>query len=406
MSRRSGLVVDTKNILQTSRRNMFLMEKDPRKVQNNLSLPTTTRASAPRASSNKASAPKLNLSANISNKLLKNRLAVNKTSLSSICKSNYKYYRSAGFTKKFMGYMFEDTSMDKKLKKEIVIERMRNKMSKIDTKRQLVQNDRDKKKKILSFYRKNYDIKLKNISMPIEKLEDILSAKVTKRKQQKASLTIQTAFRKFIVLKKYKQFVQRRLDAASYIQRVWKRYRMISMVPKAWKKFKNERICRIQKYMRGYIVHKRTFETLSRIKLTTNFEYFGKIKDQLHENSQIKIRYYWLKWKKNVEKRKKAKAKAVAKNKRPKLSNKFNSFKKGSVVYKNPPIANVSPAMHLNSTHKESTPARILTQLESSKKKMSCMTGLNLDSPAIRMDQGDSLSSHKELASNEEEDKE
>jgi len=45
-----------------------------------------------------------------------------------------------------MGYMFEDTSMDKKLKKEIVIERMRNKMSKIDTKRQLVQNDRDKKK--------------------------------------------------------------------------------------------------------------------------------------------------------------------------------------------------------------------------------------------------------------------
>jgi len=70
---------------------------------------------------------------------------------------------------------------------------------------------------------------------------------------------------------------------------------MISMVPKAWRKFKYERLTMIQKYIRGFLAHKKAFRLIHTNKLTSNFDYFDKIRAQLVVNSQIKIRYYWLK---------------------------------------------------------------------------------------------------------------
>lgn len=151
------------------------------------------------------------------------------------------------------------------------------------------------------------------------------------KQQRRAAISIQTAVRVMIARKKYIKIVERRNEAARYIQRIWKRFRLISMVPKAWRKFKYNKLVSIQKYLRGYVVHKRIFNILYEKKLTSTFSYFEKIKAQLRENAQIKIRYYWFRMKRLRKKKEAedAKKKTKGKNKRPSL------VKKGSAVYKN-----------------------------------------------------------------------
>lgn len=126
--------------------------------------------------------------------------------------------------------------------------------------------------------------------VPLDKLEGILSMKATLKKQRAAVLRIQKAVRGFLAKKKYHALLQKRYEAARYIQRIWKRYRMVTMVPKAWRKFKYDRITRVQKFIRGYLVFKRYFTEINDKKLKENFEFFDKIKGNLLLNSQIKIR--------------------------------------------------------------------------------------------------------------------
>ncbi|CAI2366125.1 unnamed protein product [Moneuplotes crassus] len=403
---RTNVICDTKNILQTSRKNLALMKRDPFKVQNkfhnsSMASPSIRKDYSP--ITKLATLPldkrvvdlRVAMKSNrVSQQILKKRLAANKTTLNSMWKSNN---RSGGFTKNFLGRMYQDNSMNKELKRDITLERIQKKMGKIDTQRQLIQNDRYKRQKIIAFYKKNYNIKIKNTDIPIERLEEILCTKVTKQSQSKAALTIQTAFRKYIALKRFKMYIKRRLDAVMYIQRVWKRYRMISMIPKAWRKFKNKRILRIQKFMKGYIVHKRTFETLSKLKLTQNFEYFGQIRHKLYVNSQIKIRYYYLKWKKRIAMKKRASIRSATKNKKLKMTHKFNSFRKGAVVYKNPSIPASPAKLNLNSTQKGSIGSRKMTNLESPTIRPTEVE--NPDSPVIRMNPVGSLSSQKGIDS-------
>lgn len=104
------------------------------------------------------------------------------------------------------------------------------------------------------------------------------------------------------------------------------------MVPKAWKQFKNKKLAIIQKFLRGYSVHKRVLFKLRTNKLKSNFEFFNRIKEGLLSNSQIKIRYYWFKWRKRAQ----IKAKELTKkNNRKGKGGKAKYLKKGSIVYKN-----------------------------------------------------------------------
>ena len=59
--------------------------------------------------------------------ILRKRLSVNKTTLNSMWKQNN---RSNDFTTRFMGCMFQDTSMNKQLKKEIVLVKTKHKIGK------------------------------------------------------------------------------------------------------------------------------------------------------------------------------------------------------------------------------------------------------------------------------------
>jgi hypothetical protein len=218
-----------------------------------------------------------------------------------------------------------------------------------------VRKDEIKKRKVITLYKEKWHVGVRNTDMPVEQLENILSAKATKKQQKHAVIKIQTSFRRHQAQKRYREFVSKRDNAARYIQRVYKRYRMISMVPKAWRKFKNDRITRIQKFIRGYLAYKSVFSERFNTKLKTNFDYFDKIKYQLQENAQIKIRYYWLRKKRLDQERKEQEAK---KKKNGKNNKRGSLVKKNTLINRNPPSPikkqpsklEIQPNKNLNST--------------------------------------------------------
>lgn len=82
------------------------------------------------------------------------------------------------------------------------------------------------------------------------------------------------------------------------ILRAWKRYRMLAMIPKVMKERKKRAITEIQKFIRGFNVYFKSKQLLRQFRLQNNFQYFNKIREQILIDSQIKIRYYWRRYKK------------------------------------------------------------------------------------------------------------
>lgn len=117
-----------------------------------------------------------------------------------------------------------------------------SKMEQIETQRSKYKKDEEKKKHIMTLYKQMWNVKVKNRDMPVKTLENLLSKKASHKQQRRAAVKIQTAVRGMIARLNYKKIVDRRNEAARYLQRIWKRYRMISMVPKAWRKFKYNKI--------------------------------------------------------------------------------------------------------------------------------------------------------------------
>jgi hypothetical protein len=136
---------------------------------------------------------------------------VNQRALSSMWKTNY---RSNNFTTKFMGNMYEDTTMEKVQQREVVIERIKTKMAKVERNRQDLKYEATKKKRILTLYKKKWNVKVKNIDMTVEKLENLLSAKANKKSQRIAVIKIQTSVRRFLAQTKFKAWIKRRLESA------------------------------------------------------------------------------------------------------------------------------------------------------------------------------------------------
>jgi hypothetical protein len=138
-------------------------------------------------------------------------MAVNQRALSSIWKTNN---RSNNFTTKFMGNMYEDTTMEKVQQREVVIERIKTKMAKVERNRQDLKYEATMKKRVLTLYKKKWDVKVKNTDMPVKKLENILSVKANRKRQRIAVIKIQTSARRFLAQTKFKAWIKRRLESA------------------------------------------------------------------------------------------------------------------------------------------------------------------------------------------------
>mmetsp|Transcript_4512 Transcript_4512/g.3787 ORF Transcript_4512/g.3787 Transcript_4512/m.3787 type:complete len:188 (+) Transcript_4512:720-1283(+) len=104
---------------------------------------------------------------------------------------------------------------------------------------------------------------------------------------------------------KFRLLNESREVAAKLIQKMWKQYKAVFMIPKAQKAKKKKMMKILSKYIRGYLIQKRILLELGSIKFKENLAYFDKIKNQLRTDSQILIRYWWFKYKKNLEKMKK-----------------------------------------------------------------------------------------------------
>ena len=124
------------------------------------------------------------------------------------------------------------------------------------------------------------------------------------------------------------------------------------MVPKALKARKNMAATLIQRYVRGFIHYTSIRSIINQRRLKENFEYFSNIKFTLESNAQVKIRYYWKKYKKAKKKRldeaKKKKKKDAEKKKKKGLTSK-KSVKSPPKLTKKPTAAPLSASKSENS---------------------------------------------------------
>lgn len=161
---------------------------------------------------------------------------------------------------------------------------------------------RSKLEEVLKAYKK-YGVKLKGDVDDLQELEQRLAHKINLKLENKAAIKIQAWVRMHQTKNKYKKFLIKRQSAAKYIQLFWRKYRyvaqsqlfhsLITLVPKAWQLLKSHNISIIQKFIRGYLTHKKYQKIMHTSKLQKNYKFFNILKEKLHSDSQIKIRYFW-----------------------------------------------------------------------------------------------------------------
>ena len=112
-----------------------------------------------------------------------------------------------------------------------------------------------------------------------------------------AAITIQRFTRGFLVRLRISRLLRERIQAATVIQGYWRRYLRRTIVPKLLRSRKQAAATFIQRFVRGWkSFHQVDMERREK-RLKENLEYFQKIKNFMEESAQVKIRYYWLKYK-------------------------------------------------------------------------------------------------------------
>lgn len=130
---------------------------------------------------------------------------------------------------------------------------------------------------------------------------------------QLAASMIQRNWRVSHVLRRVKEIYRRRSQAARVIQIKWKGYKFLRVIKGAILDRANQRCSLIQKYIRGYLAVKRTYEMRIETKMNSHFRYFDSIRNEMLFNSQIILAYHmkkFLKKKRAKEAAKKAKKEA------------------------------------------------------------------------------------------------
>lgn len=129
-----------------------------------------------------------------------------------------------------------------------------------------------------------------------EKLEILLEKRLSTRKQKRAAVMIQKHFRGFRCRKLYKRVMRLRLEAAIIIQRSWRSTRWRKLFPKLRQLHQMNSAVTIQKYLRGYLVAKRSFKELINFKLQNMTDHFKCMRADFINDMQIVIAYHWKKY--------------------------------------------------------------------------------------------------------------
>lgn len=193
--------------------------------------------------------------------------------------------------------LFAATQRRERLNKSI--ERLKNKLIKIHEekeshlrKQNIIQRVIAKDtKRLLTPRQLELPMQLKFI--PEDRLEFILEKRLSQRRQKRAAMCIQRFFRGFRMFRLYQRVQARRLHAAKIIQRCWRKNRWTRLLPKLRYRRHEEAALTVQKYLRGYLVFKKSFKEVVQVKIEDLTDYFSVMRFQLILDAQIKIAYYW-----------------------------------------------------------------------------------------------------------------
>ena len=136
----------------------------------------------------------------------------------------------------------------------------------------------------------------------IERYNEMHLTKLLKRRyirntNEQAALLIQRQWKRYFARQLVVKREQRKGQAARRIQEAWREYRDGVLRPREDRKRRMKASLLLQRYLRGYMVHKKVARSLSEIKLKSCFDYFSTVRQRLLENSKVLIWYHWKKFK-------------------------------------------------------------------------------------------------------------
>ena len=129
-----------------------------------------------------------------------------------------------------------------------------------------------------------------------EKLEILLEKRLSLRKQKRAAIMIQKHFCGFKYRMLYQREIRLRLEAAIRIQRTWRSLSWARLFPKLRQGRLRNSAVTIQKYLRGYLVGKRSFKEVINCKLQIMTDYFKGMRADFINDMQTLIAYHWRKY--------------------------------------------------------------------------------------------------------------
>eukprot|EP00347_Sterkiella_histriomuscorum_P001794 403370654 len=186
------------------------------------------------------------------------------------------------------------------------IERMKQKAETIRQRNE----EGQRKQNLMDFYLNKHGIMLTQRDLDTQlkfvddkHLEYILERKLQSKREHDAAVIIQKNFKSQQTRRAYQAVQQIRLRATKCIQNFWKNFQRLHFFPKHIKMIKEKSAVTIQKYLKGYSTYRKVQKLKIINKFDECFDYFSVIRNQLLEDSQIKIAYAWKRYK--VRKQKK-----------------------------------------------------------------------------------------------------
>ncbi|CDW76574.1 UNKNOWN [Stylonychia lemnae] len=132
-------------------------------------------------------------------------------------------------------------------------------------------------------------------------LEQFYYKELFKLKQTYAAEKIQSIYKMYKDRKKYLNIQKERLEATQKIKNMWKKCRWHRLVRQMVQQRKHEAAMRIKTYLVGFLAKKQVKQELANKKLQESMQYFEKKKLEIQTDAQVKICYYWRRYKKEQE---------------------------------------------------------------------------------------------------------
>ncbi|CDW79060.1 UNKNOWN [Stylonychia lemnae] len=202
----------------------------------------------------------------------------------------HNYGRKLQFPEPYKAFNYQDNSLENQ-----TIRMRRQERSMLKQRQIQIKRERDQALKEWLANDKKSIIRDLNFQDEFQMFQK-LKQKAENAKSEIAALVIQKAYRMLVIRKQYLRIRKLREKAAIRLQKCWRRKKVEIQLKKLRYGLLNKAANTVKKYIKGYLIFKRVKLVKNRIREKFMETYFQRKRMELYTDSQIKIRYYFLKY--------------------------------------------------------------------------------------------------------------